>query len=148
MRSFAVTREYDVPPEVAFDVFTNSARYPDYTPIRRCVLEHQGREAPDGVGAVRALFAGPRPTRERVLEYEHPRRFGFEIVSGAPVRSYHGRLRFDPTGSGCRVTYEVELDPIVTGTGPAVAAGFRTAIELLMRIAGPEARRRQRADSS
>jgi hypothetical protein len=43
------------------------------------------------------------------------------------------------------VTYHVDLDPRVPGTGIAVAAGFRGAIEILMRLAGPEARRRASA---
>ena len=145
MTSFAVSREFDVPAEVAFDVFTNGSGYPHYTPVRRVEVERPGEEGSDGTGAVRVLHAGVGRVRERVLEYRPPDRFVFEILSGAPVRSYRGLLRFEPAGSGCRVTYEVDLEPLVTGTGWAVAAGFRSAIEALMRIAGPEARRRAQA---
>lgn len=148
MTSFAVSREFEVPAEVAFDVFTNGGRYPEYTPIRRVEVERAGEGGGDGSGAVRALHGGPRPLRERVLESRPPERFEFEVLSGAPVRAYRGVLRFEPADCGCRVTYEVDLEPLVPGTGWAVAAGFRSAIEVLMRLAGPEARRRAAGSAS
>ena len=148
MSSFAVTREFDSPPEAVFDVFTNASRYPEYTPIRSVEMERAGEGAADGVGAIRALHPAPLVTvRELVIAYEAPRLFEFEVLSGGgPARAYRGLLTFergaaDGTG-GTRVTYAVDLEPRVPGTGFAVAASFRGAIEVLMRIAAPEARRR------
>ena len=138
-----MSRRFDAPIEAVFDVFTNASRYPDYTPIRRVEMERLGVGAADGVGAIRALHFGPVPVRELVTDYEASRLFAFEVLSGAPVRGYRGRLGFDLGADGrTAATYVVELDPPLPGTGLAAAAGFRGAIEVLMRIAGPEAIRR------
>ncbi len=149
MSSFAVSRSFDAPPDVVFDVFTNASRYPDYTPIRSVEMELTGDGADDGAGAIRALHTGPATVRELVTEYEPRRLFAFEVLSGAgPAREYRGRLTFEPTaGLGTRVTYAVDLEPRAPGAGIVVAAFFRGAIEILMRLAGPEARRRA-ADGS
>ncbi len=147
MSSFAVTREFDSPPAAVFDVFTKASRYSEYTPIRSVEMERTGEGAADGVGAIRALHPAPLVTvRELVVAYEAPQLFEFEVLSGGgPARAYRGRLTFEPGAAGTtgtRVTYAVDLEPRVPGTGFAVAASFRGAIEVLMRIAAPEARRR------
>ncbi len=81
--------------------------------------------------------------RERVIEHERPSRFVFEVISAAPVRSYVGTQTFEDDGKGGTVvTYAIELEPRVPGTGIAVAAGVRASVALLMRLAGPEARER------
>ena len=74
-------------------------------------------------------------------------RFEFEVLSGAPVRSYRGWQTFEPEGAGTRVIYSIELEPRIPGTGIAVAAGVRSAVELLMRLADREARGRAAATS-
>ena len=143
MSSFAVSHSFDAPVETVYDVLTNASRYPEYTPIRSIEMERLGEGADNGVGAIRALHPGPATVRELVTAYEAPRLFAFEILSGGgPVKTYRGRLSFEPAGAGTRATYAVDLEPRVPGTGLAVAAAFRTAIEVLMRIAGPEAHRR------
>jgi uncharacterized protein YndB with AHSA1/START domain len=142
MGTLTVTRTIDAPREVVFDVLTNAARYPEYTPIRWVEREQAGSEAPDGVGAIRALHVAGPPLRERVLAYEPPRRFSFEVLSGAPLRHYEGDQTLVEEDGGTRVSYRVELTPLVPGSGLAAAAAVRGLIEVLMRLAGPEARRR------
>jgi uncharacterized protein YndB with AHSA1/START domain len=106
MGTLTVTRTIDAPREVVFDVLTNAARYPEYTPIRRVERERTGSEAPDGVGAVRALHLAGPPLRERVLAYEPPHRFSFGSCPGRRSAATRGtRLssrrapgRASPTG--------------------------------------------------
>ena len=143
MAELTITHRFDSPPEAVFDTLTDARRYPDYTPIRRADLEREGEGDPNGPGAIRALrLVGP-PVRERVIEHERPSRFVFEVISAAPIRRYVGTQTFEDDGEGgTLVTYAIELEPRVPGTGRAVAAGVRAAVELLMRLAGPEARER------
>jgi len=143
MAELTITRRIDAPPEAVFDTLTDARRYPDYTPIRRVEMEREGEGDPNGPEAIRALHLIGPPVRERVLVHERPRRFDFEVLSGGgPARTYIGRQTFEADGAGTRVTYAIELEPRVPGTGVAVAAGVRGAVEVLMRLAGPEARKR------
>ena len=143
MAELTVTRTLGAPPEVVFDTLSVARRYPEYTPFRRVEMERQGEGAPDGAGAVRALHLAGPPLRERVVVHERPRRFAFEVLSGAPgMRSYAGTQTFEPDGAGTRVSYRIDFEPRVPGTGPAVALALRAAVEALMLLAGREAARR------
>ncbi len=111
-----MSRSFGAPAEVVFDVFTNASRYPEYTTIGSVEMERLGDGAPDGAGAIRVLRPpGPLAVRELVTEYERPRLFAFEVISGGgPAGSYKGRLVFVPdAGGGVVVTYGVELEPRV-----------------------------------
>ncbi len=60
MPSLTLSREIDAPAEVVFETITDHASYSSFTPIRRAELEREGDEAPNGVGAIRALhLLGP-----------------------------------------------------------------------------------------
>ena len=143
MAELTVSRRIDAPADVVFDVLTDARRYPEYTPIRRVEMEREGEGDPNGEGAIRALHVVGPTIRERVIEHERPERFSFEVVSGAPgISAYVGTQTYGAEASGTRVTYRVELSPAIPGTGPVVAAAIRGAIEVLMRLADRESRRR------
>ncbi len=142
MASASVSHWIDAPPDVVFDIFTDARRYPDYTPIRRVAMEREGEGEANGVGAIRALYLAGPPVRELVTDHVRPGRFAFEVLSGGGIRSYEGTLTFEAAAGGTDVTYAIELEPLVPGTGFATAAAFRGAVEILMRLADREARRR------
>ncbi len=101
MPSLSVTRTIAAPPEVVFDTLTVAAGYPAYTPFRRVEMEREGEGRRDGQGAVRALHLAGPPLRERVIASEPPKRFEFEVLSGAPgIREYRGRQDFEAEGRG------------------------------------------------
>lgn len=143
MAELTVTRTLRAPPELVFDTLTVARRYPQYTPFRRVEMEREGEGAPDGAGAIRALHLAGPPLRERVLVHERPRRFEFEVLSGAPgVHSYVGTQTFEVDGAGTRVSYRIDFEPRTPGTGPVLALGLRAAVETLMLLAGREAVKR------
>ena len=149
MAKLTISHHIAAPPEAVFDTLTDARRYPDFTPIRRVEMEVEGEEAPNGVGAIRALHLLGPPVRERVLAHERPVRFEFEVLSGAPpIRSYRGWQTFEPEGAGTRVIYSIEMEPRLPGTGMAAGAAVRSAVELLMRLADREARGRAAASAS
>ena len=143
MAELTVSRHINAPADVTFDVLTDARRYPGYTPIRRVEMEREGERAPNGEGAIRALHVVGPTIRERVIVYERPSRFAFEVISGAPgVSAYVGTQTYVAEAHGTRVTYRVEVDPAIPGTGLAVAATIRGAIEVLMKLVDREAQRR------
>jgi len=132
MAEFTFTRRIAAPPEVVFDAITDHRRYSDYTRIRRAELEREGDEAPNGEGAIRALHLLGPPMRERVIGFERPRRFSYELLSGLPVRDHVGTVTLEPDGSGTTMTYRVVTTPTLPFGGFAVVAGFRFAISGLI----------------
>ena len=143
MPSLAVTRTIDAPPEAVFDTLTVAAGYPSYTPFRRVEMEREGEGRPDGPGAVRALHLVGPPLRERVIAGDRPYRFEFEVLSGAPgISEYRGRQSFERVADATRVTYEIEFEPRVPGTGIAISLALRAAVETLFVLAGRETRQR------
>jgi len=142
MTTFTLTRAVAAPPEVVFDTITDHPSYPEFTPIRRAVLEREGDGAPNGVGAIRALHVLGPPIRERVLDYRRPQRFSYEVLSGVPVKSQVGTVTIEASPSGSVIRYRLELEPLLPGTGRPVAAVAKAALGRLMSGVAAEAERR------
>lgn len=142
MAEFVLTRKMEAPPEVVFDTITDHRRYSEYTPIRRAELERVGDEEPNGKGAIRALHLAGPPMRERVIAYQRPHLFTYELLSGLPVRDHIGTVTVDPAGSGSLMTYRVETTPTVPLAGPVLVAGLKLAIGRLMAAVQSEAESR------
>jgi uncharacterized protein YndB with AHSA1/START domain len=145
--SFTLVREIDAPPEVVFDVLTDHRGYADITRVRRAELEREGEPAPNGVGAIRALYVVGPPMREEVLAYERPSRFSYTVLSGLPVRDHVGTAELTPQGSGTRIVYAVRSTPTPPLGGGLVIAGIKLGIEQLLDGVAAEARKRVPAGS-
>lgn len=139
MADFTLTRQIDAPPEVVFDTITDHRRYSDYTPIRRAELEREGDEEPNGKGAIRALHLAGPPMRERVVAFERPHLFTYELLSGLPVRDHVGTVTLDARDGGTLMTYRIETTPTIPLSGPAVVGGMRIAIGRLIAAVQREA---------
>lgn len=146
MPTVTLTRQIAAPREVVFDTITDHTSYPSFTPIRRCELEREGDEAPNGKGAIRALHVVGPPIREHVLEYVRPERFAYEVLSGVPVKSQVGTVTLEPAGrAGATMTYTLEIEPLVPFTGFVVDFVTRQAIGRLMKGVAEEAESRARS---
>lgn len=142
MAEFVLTRKMEAPPEVVFDTITDHRRYSDYTPIRRAELEREGDSEPNGKGAIRVLHVAGPPMRERVIAFERPHLFTYELLSGLPVRDHIGTVTVDPAGSGSLMTYRVETTPTIPLAGPAFVAALKLSIGRLMAAVQREAQSR------
>lgn len=142
MAEFTLTRRMNASPEAVFDAITDHRRYSDYTPIRRAELEREGDTEPNGEGAIRALHLVGPPMRERVIAYERPRLFSYELISGLPVRDHVGTVTIDPAGSGSLVTYQVETTPTIPFSGPVLVSALKLSLGRLMAAVQREAESR------
>ena len=122
-----------------FDVITDHRRYPDYTPLRRVVIEREGETEPNGKGAIRALHAVGPPIREHVIAFERPRLFTYEVLSGLPVRQQIGTVTVEPSNAGTLMSYRIEMTPKIPLSGPVLVAGAKVAIGRLMAAVQREA---------
>ncbi|HEV7400402.1 MAG TPA: SRPBCC family protein [Solirubrobacterales bacterium] len=145
MASFTFTREIAAPAETVFEVLTDHAKYSELTPLRKSVLEREGEDTPNGVGAIRKLTAVGPALREEVIAYEEPSRFSYTLLSGLPVRDHVGTVELTPNGSGTRMVYAVKTQPTVPVVGAVVVAAVKQGVKGLIGGVVAESERRASA---
>ncbi|GBE65579.1 hypothetical protein MFM001_20410 [Mycobacterium sp. MFM001] len=131
---YRVSRHVAANPQVVWNVVSDHARMAEWTPFRRSAVEKPGEPDPNGTGAVRALYLAGPPTRERIIEFEPPRRLRYMLLSGLPFRDYIGEVTVEPDGTGTRLTTELAFRTRIPGSqifGPiAIRLGTRGAARL------------------
>jgi hypothetical protein len=94
-------------------VLADTATWPDWAPFDEVAVE-QGH----GVGEVRRLRSGRITTHERIVSFEPPHRYVYEIVSGLPIRDYLAEVLLSPLAEdGTEVHWQARFRPKVPGTG-------------------------------
>jgi hypothetical protein len=74
-------------------------------------------ESGAGLGEIRAFRRGRTRTRERVTVFEPPHRFGYEFLSGLPIRDYHGDVTLTASDGGTKIRWHSTFNARVPGTG-------------------------------
>ncbi|MFN2613059.1 MAG: SRPBCC family protein [Solirubrobacterales bacterium] len=142
MALFTIERRVAAPPQTVFEVITDHRAYPDYTPLRKAILEKEGTPVPNGVGAVRALYLVGPPMREEVIAYQAPRSFTYRLISGLPVRDHLGIVVLTPDGEGTKLAYEIQTTPTIRPLAPLIVAVLKISIGRLVAGVAKEAERR------
>jgi uncharacterized protein YndB with AHSA1/START domain len=144
MATFSLYRTVDAPIEVVFDVLTDHAGYAKIVPpLRSSTLEHEGRPAPNGVGAIRVLQVAGPPIREQVTEYDRPTRFSYKALSGVPAREHAGTVELTARGHQTEVAYRVTSTPKLRLPDKLWTAVVRPVIGQLLSGVVREAERRR-----
>jgi uncharacterized protein YndB with AHSA1/START domain len=112
-----VTQAIAAPPEKVFAFYTDHVGWERWAGVREVVLRQTGDPPPNGLGAIRVIRARGMAIEEEITAFEPPRRMGYRLVAGAPVRDHAGEVRFEPDAAGTRVTWTVRFRPLVPGTG-------------------------------
>jgi hypothetical protein len=100
-------------PQQVWTVLADTASWPDWAPFDEVAVE-QGH----GVGEIRRLRSGRITTRERIVGFEPPRRYAYEIISGLPIRDYLAEVLLSPLAEdGTEVHWEARFRARVPGTG-------------------------------
>jgi uncharacterized protein YndB with AHSA1/START domain len=132
-----VSEHVQAPPAVVFARYTDHERWVDWAGVKEVVLRQQGHPAPNGLGAIRVIRQAGMAIEEEVTAFDPPKRMAYRLVAGAPVRDHSGEVRFDPEGSGTRVTWTIRFRPLIPGTGwllrRALERGLRTVLASLAR---------------
>jgi uncharacterized protein YndB with AHSA1/START domain len=113
---YCVSRHVAASPARVWDVVSDHAGMPRWTPFRRAVLERPGQPDPNGVGAVRVLHLVGPPTREVVVEFEPPHRLRYRLLSGLPFRDYIGEITIEAEGTGSRLSTNLRFRARIPGT--------------------------------
>jgi uncharacterized protein YndB with AHSA1/START domain len=148
LSTYEFTVRCAAPPEVVFEVIVDITRWHEWAgwSVGSSTFEREGEPPPGGVGAVRRMGRWPVFTRERVLEYEPPRHYSYEVVSGFPVRGYHADVDLTPDArGGTTIRWSGAFQPIVPGTGSLMEALVGRGVHDYAKRAAREAERRAKA---
>lgn len=149
MIEFTLQRTIDAPAGIVFETITDHEAYPEFTPIRRAVIERPGDGAPNGIGAIRALHLVGATIREEVLDYEPGLLLRYRVLSGIPaLRSQVGTVSLEPEGSGgrCVMRYAIEAEPLVPLSGGPLGLVIKAALGRVVSGVAGEAERRAAGD--
>ena len=86
------------PRQTVWDVLSDLRGWHQWGDWQTTEITQEGNPPPNGVGALRRLVQRPVTMRERVEVFEPPSRFGYEVLSGLPVRDYHSVVTLSDAG--------------------------------------------------
>jgi uncharacterized protein YndB with AHSA1/START domain len=141
LRHYTFARHVEADPATVWNVISDHAGMPLWTPFRKSVLETPGHPSPNGVGAVRALYLFGPPIREEIVGFEPPRRLRYRLLSGLPFSNYVGEITVEPEGPGSRVCTDIRFTTHIPGTQLFGPIAIRIATHGAARLAEKRCRR-------
>ena len=94
---------------------------PKWFPLDTVTLEREGRPAPNGVGAERAMRGPKMNVREQVLGWDPQRSLDYRLMEGAPISCHQGRVELKPVAGGTELTWSIRYRAKIPGTSGIVA---------------------------
>jgi len=106
-------------PQEVFDVLADVTCWSRWGRWSRAELERPDEAGGGGVGAVRVLesrsYGRTVVNRELVTELVPGETLGYHLLSGLPLRDYHGRVELRPDGDGTLVTWSCRFERATPG---------------------------------
>ena len=143
MRRIDLTRTLEAPAAGIFAVLADHERYTRFRGISRARLAQEGSPERNGLGAVRALAAGPIWFDEEITAYEPPLRLGYLIrATNLPLEHHGGVITLEPAGERTIAHWVSEFTstgflPGLSGAviGSALRRGFEGMLDEAARVA-------------
>jgi uncharacterized protein YndB with AHSA1/START domain len=133
--SIHVDRWLDAPPAPLFEVLADHAGFVRFSGVRRAEVIVPGEPPPNGLGAVRRIWAGPFRFDEEITAWEPPHSYSYLIRELRGFRIHHrgGTIRLTEEGSGTRAVWTSDFDVPIPLLGAPLArifaASFARAFE-------------------
>lgn len=115
MGNVAVYRTIKVPLKKVWAVAGDFTKSP--VPSWPIEIINQGDESNLKIGCERLVKEGNKTYHERLLSVNPPYSFTYEMLSGAPLKSYLGKVMLQPEGDTTHVTWSADIEPKIPGTG-------------------------------
>ena len=114
MQRIEPVQEIPAPPDRVWAVYTDHEGWQRWAGIGEVVLRQQGYPPPNGLGAIRVIRHSGTAVEEEITAF---------------IREHRGEVRLEPSGSGTRLSWNVEFKALIPGTGPLV----RWVVERMLR---------------
>jgi hypothetical protein len=113
-----VTAPTEADPGAVYALLREGATWPRWSVIDSFALEREGKDEPEGVGAVRLLRNGRILGHDEITGFTKDRSFSYAHTSSLPVRDYRGEVTLTPVdGGGTTIHWRVSYFPKYFGTG-------------------------------
>ncbi|MBT1451043.1 SRPBCC family protein [Glaciecola sp. XM2] len=89
MFSICVEREIKKPIDEVFSALADHANYKQFKGIDDSSLLEEGKQEPNGLGALREVVAGSSVLHERIVEFARPTRLAYLIEYSKPLPYEH-----------------------------------------------------------
>jgi uncharacterized protein YndB with AHSA1/START domain len=134
VQAFAVQARSKASPQEVWRLLTDTSTWPSWTFPDEAVLEQEGSSEREGVGAIRRFRTRGRITRERVVVFEPPTRFGYELLSGIPIKDYRAEVLLKPDDGGT----VIEWRSAFRGQFPLPPRWVKPRLERIVRMTAEE----------
>jgi hypothetical protein len=113
MLEIDVEARSSAPPERVWALLADVRTWPDWGDFEGAEVE-----SGEGLGELRLLRRGRVRNRERITVFEPPHRFGYESLSGLPVRDYQALVTLTPQpDTGTHIRWRSTYRPKFPGIG-------------------------------
>jgi uncharacterized protein YndB with AHSA1/START domain/catechol 2,3-dioxygenase-like lactoylglutathione lyase family enzyme len=110
----------NAPAERIWEAVTDHERMSEWSEFPS-ELVTPGKTDRNGVGALRKVGVLGSTVEEEVIEFVPNHRLVYRLLRGAPLRNHHGTVMLIPDGSATLVRWAVQFEPVVPGSGHAIA---------------------------
>ncbi len=125
MPSIDIRAQAQATPHQVWAVLADTASWTDWAPFDEVAVE-QGHQ----LGEIRRLRSGHITTRERIIGFEPPHRYVYEIISGLPIQDYVSEIELAPVArDGTQLRWQAQFHPKVPGTGWVLKRLLQRVIE-------------------
>jgi len=99
------------PPAKVFALLGDASTWPDWSQFTHFRLQRLGKDASQGVGAIRELSTRISSVCEEITLFEPDRRVSYRLLSGLPLRDYEGDVLLTPQGGGTDIVWRSRFEP-------------------------------------
>ena len=135
--------EIKAPPQACYDVIVDYESWPGWQRSVKGTVVHESNAA--GLGKIVEVHVDLL-VREVVYtldyDYEAPKRVWWTMVEAEMVKGIEGDFTFEPTKSGTRATYRLEIDPGFPVPGPLARRVSRESMKRMLADFKKETERR------
>ena len=115
MTIYSFRREVNLPIEEVWSLIGGFTKAP--SPEIKVEVEKEGDVDANGVGTIRKITIGKVSVREILDSANPPYSFTYRILSGAPMKEYLGKVRFEPKENSTIIHWQADLTPKIPFTG-------------------------------
>ncbi len=115
MAVYSFSREVKLPIEKVWSLIGDFTKAP--SPEIKVEVEKAGDMEANGIGTIRKLTIGKLCVREILDSANPPYAFTYRILSGAPMKEYLGKVRFEPKENSTIIYWAADLTPKIPFTG-------------------------------
>ncbi len=121
------------PIQTAWDVIANHERMAKWLGLGSVRRTVEGAVDRDGRGSERLLKLPGASITERVVAFEPPALYRYQVTEGSPFICHQGEIRLRARGDQTELTWRIRFRPKLPGTGRPLATGLNWLLGRVLR---------------